>query len=106
MREDQHTFFAIGQQFTGVRVHHLWIKVILPDMAPRTRLNALLRDTRTDNFTKSVNISRLDTKCSFDIRPNGIRPGFSPQQAILEANLFGSNATAFELLTQRLSIRR
>src|SRR5579884_803625 len=106
MREDQHTFFAIWQQLTSVRVHHLWIKVILPDMAPCTRLNALLRDTGTDNFTKSVNIRRLDTKCSFDIRPNGIRPGFSTQEAILEADLFRSNATTFEFLTQCLGIRR
>src|SRR5947209_8820669 len=75
-------------------------------MAPCTRLNALLRDTRANNFTESINIRRLDTKCSFDIRPNGIRPGLSTQEAILETDLFGSNATTFELLTQGLSIRR
>ena len=72
--------------------------MILPDVEPVLRLDALVSDARPHHLREAVDVDRVHVERLLDLGPHGVRPRLRPEDADLERGLARVEALRPELV--------
>jgi len=64
--EHQFSHFAMGQDFTRLRVHHFRDEMVLEDMEAVAPLETLDGDSRADHLAQPINVEGLEVELALD----------------------------------------
>ena len=97
-REDELTFAAVGQDFTGLGVDDLGVEMVFPDHRAVLGLDAFAGDAGADDFGQAVDVDGVDAELPLDLGAHALPPRLGAKDADLQRDFVGLDAQALELL--------